>query len=486
MKETDLPFGNVILRRPEDEQCDPLQQAGVSALEYLAQQALERIREGLTASELNRVKSDAVLQASVNELIRQVVDENNRERVSAGLSPLVNRRQTTIAAWVERIFNHLYGLGALEALMSDDRIEDIAVNGPTEVMLRTFYGWEDAKVELGSDAAQLLWRINQVIAFSGKQAGPLMPVVDVQLPGGHRLNIVTEPLTDPWPVIVIRRHRATSWSLQDFLDQPVMQRKQQVVMDIPDYAKIAVDGALLTAEAATYLHMAVVSGLNILVLGRTGVGKTTFLSALGRLIPEDRRVLVLEDTRELRLRGVGAKPANCVYFITRQKMLEGGVEVNMRQLIITALRQRPDHLILGEARGAEIYDLLNAMQTGHGGNLTSIHANSLADLGQRVNAMLYQAGVDMNAERSARLIGTSFHIGVTLLQDFSGRRYVAEIGEFTGGVEAGLPQMQQVFQGGRECGFTLQRLADHSVHEKYLQRSGLSFTQVFQKGGEKP
>ena len=123
------------------------------------------------------------------------------------------------------------------------------------------------------------------------------------------------------------------------------------------------------------------------------------------------------------------------------------------------------------------------MQTGHGGNLTSIHANSLADLGQRVNAMLYQAGVDMSAQRSARLISTSFHIGVTLLQDFDGRRYVAEIGEFTGGVDGFLPQMDLVFRGGRDAGYQLERQAGQSVHEHLLQRIGLSFDMVKAQDG---
>jgi pilus assembly protein CpaF len=204
------------------------------------------------------------------------------------------------------------------------------------------------------------------------------------------------------------------------------------------------------------------------------------LSALGHLIPGDRRILVLEDTRELKLRGNRSKPQNCVYLVTREKLLEGGIDIDMRRLIITALRQRPDHLILGEARGAEIYDLLNAMQTGHGGNLTSIHANSLADLGQRVNAMLYQAGVEMDGDRSARLMGTSFHIGITLLQDFNGRRYVAEIGEFTGGVSQGVAELNTVFQGGAEKDYRLSLLSETSTHEDLFRRSGLSFDQVIQ------
>jgi pilus assembly protein CpaF len=285
--------------------------------------------------------------------------------------------------------------------------------------------------------------------------------------------------------LVIRRHRPVAWSLQDFVGSAVQSRGKLKAPDLPDYRAQAVPGALLSAAAATYLHAAVIAGLNILVIGRTGVGKTSLLSALGRLIPHERRVLVLEDTRELKLRPDGARPLNCIYLITRQKLLEGGVDVDMRQLIISALRQRPDHLILGEARGPEIYDLLNAMQTGHGGNLTSIHANSLADLAQRVDAMLFQAGVDMDSERTARLIGTSFHVGITLLQDFNGRRFVAEIGEFSGRIEHGLPVMHPLFGGGPEHGFGTPLLADRSVHENSLRRAGVSFRQVLAAEGER-
>ncbi|MBN1267636.1 MAG: type II/IV secretion system ATPase subunit [Anaerolineales bacterium] len=481
MKE-ELPLGTVLFSRQNSEPDSP--EHGESSLQQiLTSLALTQIRERLNASELNRVKKEPALKVLVHQLIAETVEEENTRRVSRGQIPVLDRGVYTVERWTERIFRDLYGLGALEPLLEDEKIEDIAVNGPNEVMVRTFEGWRRLDVDLCADDDQLLWRVNQVIAFSGKQAGPLMPIVDVQLPAGHRLNVVTEPLTDPWPVLVIRRHRQTSWTIDEFLHTPVCTAGPQQAAALPDYQGIAVPGALLTAEAAAYLHMAVLSGLNILVIGRTGVGKTTFLSALGRLIPTDRRVVVIEDTRELKLRE-GNQPQNCVYFYTRQKLLEGGIDVDMRQLILAALRQRPDHLVLGEARGAEIYDLLNAMQTGHGGNLTSIHANSLADLGQRVNAMLYQAGVDMSADRSARLISTSFHVGVTLLQDFDGRRYVAEIGEFTGGVRGFLPEMKLVFRGGRSAGFGLERLVEESVFENILQRTGLSFNMVkSQKGG---
>jgi Flp pilus assembly CpaF family ATPase len=471
---TDLPFGNVLAKRQVIEEPSS---ARSTPLRLLADAALAHIRETLSASEMMKVRSSPELQARVAAIIRQAVDDENIARVSRGRLPVVGE-DAPIEAWVERVFATLYGLGPIEDLLDDDSIEDIAINGPGEVYVRTFSGWQCMPVDLAADPEQLLWRVNQVISFSGKQAGPLQPIVDVQLPSGHRMNVVTMPITDPWPVVVIRRHRPVAWTLEAFVAAPVRTQHLLVRSDIPNYAAGEADGALLSGAAATYLHAAVVAGLNILVIGRTGVGKTAILSALGQKIPHDRRVLVLEDTRELKLRPDGGRPENCVYLVTRHKLLEGGIEVDMRHLIIAALRQRPDHLILGEARGPEIYDLLNAMQTGHGGNLTSIHANSLSELSQRVGAMLFQAGVDMDADRVARLIGSSFDVGVTEMQDFDGRRYILEIGEFTGEVESGMPVLHRVFEGGAAKGYRPTLVADHSIHADSLQRSGLSFEAV--------
>ena len=471
-----LPFGNVLVKRKDPEETAAEQ---VSPLRVLSEAALARIRDTLSASEMMKVRSSPELQARVAAIIRKAVDEENIGRVSRGRMPVVDHG-TPVEEWVERVFATLYGLGPIEDLLVDESIEDIAVNGPSEVYVRTYEGWQFMPIDLAADAEQLLWRVNQVIAFSGKQAGPLQPIVDVQLPSGHRLNVITTPITDPWPVVVIRRHRPVAWTLEEFVGKPVRTRGLLMEPEIPDYAAHEVKDSLLSGAAATYLHAAVLAGLNILIIGRTGVGKTSILSALGQKIPPDRRLLVLEDTRELKLRPDGDRPMNCVYLVTRRKLLEGGIDIDMRHLIVAALRQRPDHLVLGEARGPEVYDLLNAMQTGHGGNLTSIHANSLAELSQRVGAMLYQAGVDMDAERVARLIGTSFDVGVTEMQDFDGRRYILEIGEFSGEVASGLPELHKLFEGGAERGYRPTLVAERSIHSDLLRRAGVSFEMVLQ------
>jgi len=276
-----LPFGNVLAQR---EQASEPDSRASSPLRELTDKALTQIRERLSAAETMKVRTSPELRRRVAGIIRRAVDEHNLSRVSQGRLPVIDK-DNPIDVWIERIFAMLYGLGPIEDLLEDESIEDIAINGPDEVYVRTYEGWQCMPIDLAADAEQLLWRVNQVISFSGKQAGPLQPIVDVQLPSGHRLNVVSAPLTDPWPMVVIRRHRPVAWTLEEFVDRPVQTGKRMMAVQIPEYASSEAPGALLSGSAALYLHTAVVAGLNILVIGRTGVGKTAILSALGQKIP---------------------------------------------------------------------------------------------------------------------------------------------------------------------------------------------------------
>jgi pilus assembly protein CpaF len=229
------------------------------------------------------------------------------------------------------------------------------------------------------------------------------------------------------------------------------------------------------------LHLAVVAGLNILVIGRTGVGKTALLSMLGSLIPYDRRVLVIEDTRELDLRP-GSRPQNCVYLTSVVKRGESSTEVDFAQLVRTALRQRPDALVMGESRGAELAELLKAMQTGHGGMLTSIHANGVDDLLNRAEDMLLEGGIDRTPRQINNLLSTSFHIAVHLLLDHNGRRIVNEISAFKGrlpdSAPGDVPYHEKLFLGGAERNYRLALVRQESVLEAELGLIGHSFQEI--------
>ena len=233
---------------------------------------------------------------------------------------------------------------------------------------------------------------------------------------------------------------------------------------------------MFSALAMTFLHMCVVSGANVLVVGATGVGKTTVLSALGKLVPADRRMIIIEDTPEINL-----MRDNCQRFITRPPTLEGLPEVMQADLVRAGLRQRPDALTLGEARGAEVMDLLKALRTGHRNGLTSIHANSVEDVYERVLYMLTEAQlkIELKADMVAGMVAKAFDLVIMLKRLETGRRYVEEIAEFTGGTEGAAVVRQTLFAYDRHA----QRLKCtgrfiDDVHEEQLRQCGYSYQMI--------
>jgi len=252
-------------------------------------------------------------------------------------------------------------------------------------------------------------------------------------------------------------------------------------MQVPDYTRVAREGAMLNAQVATFLHMAVLAGLNIMVVGPTGVGKTTLLSALGGLIPADRRILVIEDTRELRMRETeDGSPGNCVYFLTRERGLEGTEAITQAHLVRAALRQRPDALTVGEARGGEILDMLKALGTGHRNGLTSLHAETVEEVPTRIRMMLQEAELRMplTPEAVATLIANAFHLVIALgIED--GQRYVREILEFTGRVEGSQPMRQVLFRWD-PYQERLVRTGMRMEREALLERAGFSYQTIIE------
>lgn len=447
----------------------------------LVRKGQEKIQSALSPEEQRAVRLDASIRDKVLAVLQSYLESAYLAfmgQPDAGYE----WPEGTLEELASRIYRMLYSLGPIQKLVESGAFEDIAINGPKEVCVRTASGWQAVAPEevqdLDVDAGQLLFMFNQQIARSGRQAGPLLPVIDDRIAGGHRLNLIVAPVAQPEqsPLAVIRVHRETRFSMPDFLQVPVKTYPPKAVQ-IPDYTDKAAKDALLTPAAAHFLHQCVHSAANVLTLGRTGVGKTAFLSALGGLIPHDRRVLVCEDTRELRIRD-GDRPGNVVYLTTTEKKLEGGIEVRLSQLIKTALRLRPDHLIVGEARGEEILDLLNAMQTGHGGNLTSIHALHAGELIQRVRLMIRTGGIDLDDQTVANMLAISFHVIVTLMLDFTGRRWVKEIAVFTGKVIDGKPEVQYIFKNCPDSNYRLRLVAEECAIESLLAQNGLSFQSV--------
>lgn len=385
-----------------------------------------------------------------------------------------------LGAVVQRMMNELVGLGEVEELLKLPGLEDIALNGPKDVWIKRYGKWECMDGVGFKDSRSLLVLLNRAIVHTGRQAGPGTPIVDAHLRGGDRINIVTDPLADPWPVAVIRKRHETELTMENLVAMGGGEASPARPRPIPDYYGAATPDGVFTPLAATFLHMAVVAGMNILVIGSTGVGKTTVLSALGRMIPPERRILVIEDTRELRMRvRENGRAMNCVYFTTRPESIEGLPAIGQKALVAAALRQRPDALTIGEARGAEVFDLLKAMWTGHRNGLTSIHAESLAEVSDRIRMMLQEAAftTQVSEESVASWIAKAFHLGITLRMTETGRRYVDEIVEFTGVVEGRMPALNRLFANDK-AGSTLRLVGGRLGHEAMFKQAGYSFDQI--------
>jgi pilus assembly protein CpaF len=398
--------------------------------------------------------------------------------------------------FVEMALADLLGMGAIDTLLKDESIEDIAINGPTETMVYRNGRWEAEEVRFpGSD--RLLEILNRGLAHSNRRANMVTPIADGVLKGKERISVVTYPVATPHPTSVIRIPRAKRISLEDMTRSGAAADERGTTLRTEEplgpgetstagrhsveYEKpeaLAEDArAMLSKTAATYLYGAVVAGLNIVAVGPTGSGKTTLLMALGRKIPKGQRILIIEDTPEIDLYPGDATPNNVLYLRTRPSTVEGLGSIEQEDLVKLALRQRPDALTLGEARGPEVFDLLNALNTGHKNGLTSLHAYGVEELFSRMYLMLAQSerGRHLDAYRAASLVASTLHVAVSL--EMSGKtRFVRTVAELTGKVvqkgTAFEPEMKAIFQRS-SAGGRLEGPLYPSEHSALLKRAGV-------------
>jgi pilus assembly protein CpaF len=317
--------------------------------------ALEDLAAALRSRLIERARSGEAGGGSLDEEVRALV-----EREAAPL-PEADR-----SALAERVVLLATGLGPLEPLLSDPAVDEVMVNGPGEVYVERGGRIEPGGVAFGGEA-ELVHAIERILAPLGRRVDESSPLCDARLPDGSRVNVVIPPLSLSGPCLTIRRFRRQGFSLRDLVENQTLAR-----------------------EAADLLALCVAARASLLVSGGTGSGKTTTLNALSGAIPGEERIVTIEDAAELRLRQrhvvrLEARPAN----------LEGRGEVTIRQLVRNALRMRPDRIVVGEVRGAEALDMLQALNTGHEGSLTTVHANSPADALRRVETLALMAGVGL-------------------------------------------------------------------------------------------
>ena len=314
------------------------------------------------------------------------------------------------------LYDEVTGLGPLEPLLKDDSVNDILVNGPQQVFVE-----RAGKLELTDttfkDERHLLRIIDKIVSAVGRRVDESNPYVDARLADGSRFNAMVPPIAVDGSLVSIRKFKKEKLAVDDL-----------------------VDFGAFTEEMAAYLQAAVATRLNVIVSGGTGSGKTTTLNALSSFIDNDERILTIEDTAELQLQQthVGrmeSRPAN----------VEGRGAVSQRDCLRNALRMRPDRIIVGETRGEEVIDMLQAMNTGHDGSMTTIHANSARDGVSRLENMIAMAGIEMpiKAVRSQISSAVNLIVQASRLQD--GSRRMVSITEVTG-MEGEVISMQEVFR----------------------------------------
>ncbi len=313
------------------------------------------------------------------------------------------------------VLHEIFGLGPLEALLADPTISDILVNRHNQVYVERNGKLEETEVVFQNDA-HLSRIIERIVSMVGRRIDESSPMVDARLQDGSRVNAIIPPLALDGPVMSIRRFATDRLGAQDLVER---QSLTQPMLD--------------------FLKAAVAARLNIIVSGGTGAGKTTLLNSLSSFISEKERIVTIEDAAELMLR-----QRHVIRLETRPPNIEGQGAVRQRQLVVNALRMRPDRIIVGEVRSEEALDMLQAMNTGHDGSLTTIHANSPRDALYRLDTMVAMANLNIPERAVRQQIASAINIIIQISRISDGTRKVSAISEITG-MEQDVIAMQDIF-----------------------------------------
>jgi pilus assembly protein CpaF len=313
------------------------------------------------------------------------------------------------------VLNELFGLGPLEALLVDPDVSDILVNRFDQIYIEK-NGVLEPVAAVFRDDRHLMRIIERIVSTVGRRIDESSPMVDARLLDGSRVNAVIPPLSIDGPVLSIRRFRTDKLGASDLV------RSQS-----------------MTQPMLTFLKAAVAGRLNILVSGGTGAGKTTLLNILSGFISDKERIVTIEDAAELVLR-----QRHVIRLETRPANIEGKGAVRQRQLVINALRMRPDRIVVGEVRGDEALDMLQAMNTGHDGSLTTVHANTPRDALYRLDTMVAMANLNLPERAIRNQVASAIHLIVQIARQSDGKRYITQVSEITG-MEGDVIAMQDIF-----------------------------------------
>jgi pilus assembly protein CpaF len=349
----------------------------------------------------------------------------------------------------EDICDDTLGHGPLEKLLADPTVSEVMVNGPSEVWIE-----RDGRIELTAlqftDDSHLRRIINKIVAQVGRRIDEASPMVDARLPDGSRVNAIIPPLSLSGPLVTIRKFTQNRLALSDFVRL-----------------------GTLTPDAIEFLNRCIAAQLNILVSGGTGSGKTTLLNAMSTAIPDNDRIVTIEDAAELRL-----NQRHVLRLEARPPNIEGEGQITIRDLVRNSLRMRPDRIIVGEVRGAEALDMLQAMNTGHDGSLTTLHANTPRDALARVETMVLMAGFDLPIRAIRQQVASALDLIIHLERMQDGMRRVTAITEVQR-MEADVITLQDIYE------FKIEGVGQNGRVKGELRPTGLrpAFVHKFEKHG---
>jgi pilus assembly protein CpaF len=331
---------------------------------------------------------------------REAVTVAARQLVSQELPSLLGDEREHV---IKRVIDEAIGYGPIEPLLEDDNVSEVMINAPDEVFFE-----RDGVIYMSPlrfrDNMHIMRIVERIIAPLGRRVDESSPYVDARLPDGSRVNIVIPPLVPRSPTMTIRKFRREKYKIADLVANETM-----------------------TAVTADFLRACVQQRLNILISGGTGTGKTTLLNAMSAYIPDSERIISIEDPIEMKL-----QQSHVIAMEARPPNIEGKNEVTQRDLVRNALRMRPDRIIIGEVRGPEAFDMLQAMNTGHEGSLTTVHANSPRDGIIRIENMVTMAGFDLPIRAIREQIAAALHLIIQIARFSDGKRRITRITELTG------------------------------------------------------
>jgi pilus assembly protein CpaF len=385
--------------------------------------------------------NDAEIRELDKEQARVLVEQTTRRLLTEQFPEVVGDQKEEI---ITHVVDEVTGLGPIDALVRDPRVSEVMVNAPDEIYFERDGVIHESSVTFKNDE-HVMRVVERIIGRLGRHIDEASPMVDARLDDGSRVNVIIPPLVPRSPVLTIRKFRADLFSMDELVQAGTVSQKM-----------------------ADFLSGCVKAKLNIVVSGGTGTGKTTMLNALSSSISSKERVITIEDPIELKL-----QQKHVIAMEARPASIEGRGEVTQRMLLRNALRMRPDRIIIGEVRGSEAFDMMQAMNTGHEGSLTTVHANSPRDALARIENMVLTAGFDLPVSVIREQMASALHLLVHIARLLDGTRRIIHISEVSG-LEGNLITMQEIFtfhqEGIGEDGRVLGELQPTGIRPQFTER----------------